>query len=140
LIEAEMRGKEQLCEKPLGGLSSELTHPFKADTRRGRDMAPSAPTVFISYSHDFTEHEELVLRPTAAQRRRRRPRSIRSSAAGRRKAGDVITVTLYGLLPAAWHPSYRQNWIAFRQRAVEDLILAIPVGLRPEEGRVCNAL
>jgi SEFIR domain len=51
-----------LRERPMGGLSPELTHPLKSDKRRGRNMAPSPPRVFISYSHDSAEHKELVLR------------------------------------------------------------------------------
>jgi hypothetical protein len=50
-----------LRERPMGGLFSELTHPLKLDTR-SRNMAPSPPKVFISYSHDSTEHKALVLR------------------------------------------------------------------------------
>jgi hypothetical protein len=50
------------CSPPLGNLSPELTHPFKSDTIRSRNMAPSPPRVFISYSHDSTERKELVLR------------------------------------------------------------------------------
>jgi hypothetical protein len=49
-------------ELPLDGLSPELTHPFKSGKRRVRNMAPLPPKVFISYSHDSTEHKELVLR------------------------------------------------------------------------------
>jgi SEFIR domain len=40
----------------------ELSNPFKSDTIRSCAMAPSPPRVFISYSHDSTEHKELVLR------------------------------------------------------------------------------
>lgn len=47
---------------PLGNLSPELTHPFKSDTIRSRAMAPSLPSVFISYSQDSAQHKELVLR------------------------------------------------------------------------------
>jgi hypothetical protein len=51
-----------LRELPLDGLSPELTQPFQSDKRRVRNMASSPPRVFISYSHDSTEHKELVLR------------------------------------------------------------------------------
>jgi hypothetical protein len=50
-----------LRELPLDGLSPELTHPFKSDKRIVRNMPPSPPRVFISYSHDSTEHAEGVL-------------------------------------------------------------------------------
>ena len=50
-----------LRELPLDDLPSELTHPFKSDKIRVRNMAPSPPRVFISYSHDSTEHTEGVL-------------------------------------------------------------------------------
>jgi hypothetical protein len=50
-----------LRELPLDDLSPELTLPFKSDKIRVRNMAPSPPRVFISYSHDSTEHTEGVL-------------------------------------------------------------------------------
>lgn len=99
------------------GLFPRLISSLKSDTKRGRDMAPSLPTVFTSYSHDSPELEELVLRFAQRLRNDRVDAHIdQFVAAGRRKAGHVITVALYGLLPASWPPSYRQNWIAFRQR------------------------
>jgi hypothetical protein len=57
-----MRGEEQLRERRLGKLSSELTYPFKSNIISSYAMAPSPSRAFISYSHDSTEHEELVLR------------------------------------------------------------------------------
>ena len=51
-----------LRQKPFGGLRPKLTYSFKSDKRRVRDMAPLPPRVFISYSHDSTQHKELVLR------------------------------------------------------------------------------
>src|SRR5271169_1171995 len=56
------RGEEQLRDGPLGGPFFELTHSLILDTMISRTMAPSPPRVFISYSHDSTEHKELVLR------------------------------------------------------------------------------
>src|SRR4029077_14705539 len=56
------------CEKRSSCVRSrlapylELSNPFKSDTIRSCAMAPSPPRVFISYSHDSTEHKELVLR------------------------------------------------------------------------------
>jgi hypothetical protein len=61
-IDDGLRGEEQLCERPVGKPFPELTDPFKSDTIRRCAMAPSPPRVFISYSHDSTEHKELVLR------------------------------------------------------------------------------
>src|ERR1700730_4744028 len=61
LIVDEMRGEEQLLERPLGNLSPELTHPFKSDKRRDCNMAPSPARVFISYSHDSLEHARRVM-------------------------------------------------------------------------------
>jgi hypothetical protein len=60
LIDDETRGKERLLERPLGNLSPELTRPFKSD-KKDRSMAPSAPRVFISYSHDSPQHAQHVL-------------------------------------------------------------------------------
>src|ERR1700730_16059132 len=48
--------------RPLGAVFPKLTHSLKLDTRGSRNMAPSAPRVFISYSHDSAEHKERVLR------------------------------------------------------------------------------
>jgi hypothetical protein len=50
-----------LPELPLTSLSSGLTHLLKSDKRSVRNMAPSPPRVFISYSHDSSEHAERVL-------------------------------------------------------------------------------
>jgi hypothetical protein len=58
-----MKSEQQLRERLWVDLSSELTQGLRWDIRRrGRHMAPVPPRVFISYSHDSTEHEELVLR------------------------------------------------------------------------------
>jgi tetratricopeptide (TPR) repeat protein len=63
LIDDEMRGEEQLRQRALGNLTPEVTHPFKSDKKkRSQYMAPSAPRVFISYSHDSAEHKECALR------------------------------------------------------------------------------
>jgi hypothetical protein len=50
-----------LRELPLDGVSPDLANQFKSDERRVRNMALSPPRVFISYSHDSTEHAERVL-------------------------------------------------------------------------------
>jgi SEFIR domain len=50
-----------LPKRLLNSLSSELAHPLKSDKRRVRNMTPSPPRVFISYSHDSPEHAERVL-------------------------------------------------------------------------------
>src|SRR5258708_6956872 len=56
------------CEKRSSCVRSrlapylELSNPFKSDTIRSCAMAPSPPRVFISYSHDSTQHKDLVLR------------------------------------------------------------------------------
>jgi hypothetical protein len=50
-----------LRQRPFGGLCTELTYPFKSDKIRVRNMAPLPPRVFISYSHDSTQHKDLVL-------------------------------------------------------------------------------
>src|SRR5271166_1910189 len=50
-----------LRARPLAAVFPKLTHSFKLDTRGSRNMAPSAPRVFISYSHDSREHERRVL-------------------------------------------------------------------------------
>jgi hypothetical protein len=62
LIDDEMRGEEQLCRRPLGNLTPEVTQRFKSDKKKSSQyMASSAPRVFISYSHDSAEHKERVL-------------------------------------------------------------------------------
>ena len=79
-----------LRELPLDGLSPELTHPFKSDKRRVRNMAPLLPRVFLSYSHDSAEHKERILR--FAQRLRKDgidARSISTSEGGRQAVGPA---------------------------------------------------
>jgi SEFIR domain/Carboxypeptidase regulatory-like domain len=50
-----------LGARPLGAVFPKLTHSLKLDTRGSRNMAPSAPRVFISYSHDSLEHARRVM-------------------------------------------------------------------------------
>src|SRR5271166_5797451 len=50
-----------LRARPLGAVFPKLTHSLKLDTRGSRNMAPSAPRVFISYSHDSLEHARRVM-------------------------------------------------------------------------------
>jgi hypothetical protein len=58
-----MKSEQQLREKLWIDLSSELTDGLKRYTiRRGRYMAPVTPRVFVSYSHDSTEHKDRVVR------------------------------------------------------------------------------
>src|SRR5580700_11374931 len=50
-----------LRARPLAAVFPKLTHSLKLDTRGSRNMTPSAPRVFISYSHDSFEHARRVL-------------------------------------------------------------------------------
>jgi SEFIR domain len=50
-----------LCARPLAAVFPKLTHSLKLDTRGSRNMAPSTPRVFISYSHDSLEHARRVM-------------------------------------------------------------------------------
>jgi hypothetical protein len=50
-----------LRARPLAAVFPKLTHSLKLDTRGSRNMAPSAPRVFISYSHDSLEHARRVM-------------------------------------------------------------------------------
>jgi hypothetical protein len=50
-----------LHARPLAAVFPKLTHSLKLDTRGSRNMAPSAPRVFISYSHDSLEHARRVM-------------------------------------------------------------------------------
>jgi hypothetical protein len=50
-----------LRARPLAAVFPKLTHSLKLDTRGSRNMPPSAPRVFISYSHDSLEHARRVM-------------------------------------------------------------------------------
>jgi SEFIR domain len=50
-----------LRARPLAAVFPKLTHSLKLDTRGSRNMVPSAPRVFISYSHDSLEHARRVM-------------------------------------------------------------------------------
>ena len=50
-----------LRARPLAAVFPKLTHSLKLDTRGSANMAPSAPRVFISYSHDSLDHARRMM-------------------------------------------------------------------------------